>query len=79
MPENKKWVITTSGDRPLKEVTKRLVEKGFAVDQVLDAIGCITGAATEEVAEKARAVPGVADVSPEPPTIYIGPPDSPIS
>lgn len=79
MPENKKWVITTSGDRPLKEVTKRLGEKGFAVEEVLDAIGCITGAATEEVAEKVRAVPGVADVSPEPPTIYIGPPDSPIS
>ncbi|HEX8502297.1 MAG TPA: hypothetical protein VF659_17070 [Pyrinomonadaceae bacterium] len=79
MPENRKWVITTSGDRPLKEVKKKLVEKGFAIGEVLDAIGCITGEATEAVAEKVRAVPGVADVSPEPPTIYIGPPDAPVS
>jgi hypothetical protein len=79
MPENKKWVVTTSGDRPLKEVKNKLAEKGFAVDQVLDAIGCITGAATEDVAEKVRAVAGVADVSPEPPPIDIGPPDASIS
>lgn len=79
MPENRRWVVTTSGDRPLKEVRKRLAEKGFAVGEVLDAIGCITGEATEEVAEKVRALPGVADVSPEAPTVYIGPPDAPIS
>ena len=79
MPENKRWVVTTSGDRPLKEVQKRLAEKGFAVHQVLDAIGCITGAASEDVAEEARAVPGVADVSPEPPPISIGPPDASVS
>ena len=79
MAESKNWVVTTSGDRPLKEVKKKLVEKGFTIDEVMDAIGCITGTATEEVAEKVRAVPGVADVSAEPPPINIGPPNAHIS
>ncbi len=79
MPENKKWVVTTSGDRSLKDVKKKLVEEGFDVEEVLDAIGCITGAATEAVAKKVRAIPGVADVSPEAPPIDIGPPDASIS
>lgn len=79
MSENKKWVVILSGDHPLDEVKKNLIDAGFAVDHVLSAIGCITGAASEDVAEKLRAIPGVADVSPEPPPVSIGPPDAPLS
>ena len=78
MAENKKWIITTSGDRPISEVKKELTKKGFAVGQVLDEIGCIIGDASDAVAEKARGVPGVADVSPDQP-IDIGPPDSDVT
>jgi len=70
------WVVTTSGDRPVNEVAKDLRQSGFAVDQVLEEIGIITGAASEDVVKKARAIRGVADVSRDEP-IDIGPPGSP--
>jgi hypothetical protein len=76
MPKSKGWIITTSGDRPAKDVAKDLKAKGFAVDQVLDEIGSITGTADDAVAAKVRGVKGVADVSPDSP-IDIGPPDAP--
>jgi hypothetical protein len=78
MAESKRWIITTSGDRPLGDVKKELTREGFAVGQVLDEIGCIIGDASDDVAEKLRAVPGVADVSPDEP-IDIGPPDSDVT
>ena len=79
MTAEQRWVITTSGSRPLDDIVKDVAKKGFAVDEVLDAIGCVIGVATDKVAEAVRAVPGVADVSPEPPPINIGPPDAPVS
>lgn len=78
MAEKKNWVVTTSGERPLGDVEKNLAEAGFAVDQVLDAIGSITGSADDDVAERLRSVPGVSDVEPESP-IDIGPPDAPVT
>jgi len=48
---------------------------GFVIDQILAAIGSITGSATDSVAEAVRAIPGVADVSRDLP-VDIGPPDS---
>lgn len=79
MSERKRWVVTASGDRSLSDIEKKLTETGFVVDQVLDEIGCITGTASADVADKLRAIPGVADISPEPPPINIGPPDAPVS
>jgi hypothetical protein len=75
-PNSKGWIVTTSGERPANDVAKDLKAKGFAVDQVLDEIGAITGAADDAVADKLRAVDGVVDVSPDT-AIDIGPPDSP--
>ncbi|MDP9194352.1 MAG: hypothetical protein M3P06_21860 [Acidobacteriota bacterium] len=71
----KTWVVTTSGDRPLKDVAKDLRKSGFKVDEVLDEIGCITGKGGEDVVKNARKVKGVADVSANAP-IDIGPPNS---
>ena len=76
MGTSKTWIVTTSGDRSPKDVAKDLKAKGFTVDQVLDEIGAITGAADEAVVSKLRAIEGVADVSPDEP-IDIGPPDAP--
>lgn len=75
MTDKKRWVITTSGQRPLGEIAGELAAKGFATDSVLEEIGCITGTATDDVADKLRQVSGVEDVSPEP-QINIGPPGS---
>jgi len=77
MTKGKKWVVTTSGKHKLSDVKKKLTESGFAVDQVLDEIGVITGTSSDDDVEKLRKVAGVTDVSPEH-SIDIGPPDSPI-
>ena len=78
MASGKRWIVTTSSDRSLGDVKKNLSETGFAVDQVLDEIGCIIGSASDDVAKKLRRIPGVADVSLETP-VDIGPPDAPVT
>jgi hypothetical protein len=78
MAETTKWIVTTSGDRPLQDVARQLSGAGFAIEQVLDEIGCITGFASADVAEQLRTIPGVGDVSPEQ-SIDIGPPDAPVT
>jgi hypothetical protein len=75
-PEQKGWIVTTSADRPIHEITKDLKAAGFAVGQVLEEIGSITGAAGADALEKLRSIRGVVDVSPDTP-VDIGPPDSP--
>lgn len=75
----KKWVVTTSGDSSLEDVKKDLADVGFEVEETLEAIGCITGSADDETAQKSLSVKGVAEVSPEEPEINIGPPNSPIA
>jgi hypothetical protein len=74
-PQHKTWVVTTSAVRPIAEIAKDLSAAGFKVDQTLDEIGIITGKSDDEAARKVRAVPGVADISPDNP-VDIGPPNS---
>lgn len=78
MPTRQRWVLTTSGQRPLDEVRAELVAEGFAVEQVLEEIGCITGTASDDVVARARSIEGVADATPDHP-IDIGPPDAPVT
>ena len=73
MDTRKRWTVTTTGDSPLREVAQHLRSAGFLIDQLLTEIGCITGTASDEVAARARQMPGVADVSPEA-GVDIGPP-----
>lgn len=77
MAKGKKWIVTTSGKHPLKDVKKSLTESGFAVDQVLEEIGIITGTSSDDDVERLRKVAGVSDVSPDE-DVQIPPPDSPI-
>lgn len=72
----KGWIITTSNDRPIREIERDLKDAGFDVGHVLEEIGSITGAGSDEAMTKVRAVKGVASVSPDTP-VDVGPPDSP--
>jgi hypothetical protein len=78
MSEHKRWTITLSDKRPLSEISNDLTKTGFAIEQVLTEIRCVTGTASDSVAKKLRSIPGVADVSPEH-NIDIGPPDAEIT
>jgi hypothetical protein len=78
MTKKKRWIVTTSGDRSLSDIKKKLAESGFAIDRVLNEIGCITGNADDIVIERLRSIPGVVDISPDTP-VDIGPPDSPVT
>lgn len=71
-------VITLSGDRPIHEVTADLRAAGLDVDQVLEAIGSVTGSFHSKNVTRLRRIRGVADVSPDHP-VDIGPPGAPIS
>jgi hypothetical protein len=74
MPK-KSWIVTTSSNRPIRDVAKDLEKAGFDVGNVNDEIQSISGAAADEVARKLRSVDGVLDVSPDAP-VDIGPPDA---
>jgi hypothetical protein len=74
MAQQKRWWVTASPGAPLDEIARQLTEAGFKVDDVLTAIGSITGSAEPPVAERIRSVPGVTDVSEEP-VVNIGPPE----
>ena len=72
------FVVTVSQDHGIQKVARELKAKGFEVDQVLDAIGVVTGSALPDDVAKMRKIPGVKDVSADHP-VDIGPPGSPIS
>lgn len=78
MAKKKRWVVTTSGDRPLGDLKKKLTKSGFEVEQVLDEIGCVIGTASDDVVKQLRSTPGVVDISQEP-SVDIGPPDAPVT
>jgi hypothetical protein len=75
MAKTPTWIITTSGDRPMREIAKDLAAAGLARAKVLADIGCITGSAPAAAVPKLRTVRGVSDVSPDQP-VDLGPPDS---
>jgi threonine dehydrogenase-like Zn-dependent dehydrogenase len=72
------FVVTVSGKHRIDDVTRNLKATGFKVDQVLDAIGVVTGSALSTSVAKLRKIPGVTDVSSDR-AIDIGPPGGAIS
>jgi hypothetical protein len=76
MSEQKSWVVTLSPGSAPETVRRDLEGAGFEIEQVMDAIGVVTGRSDDACAEKVRSLPGVADVSADQP-IDIGPPGSP--
>jgi len=69
----KKWIVTTSADRPLRDVAADLQQAGFVVGDLLEEVGTIVGTGDDGAAERVRAVKGVSDVSPDTP-LDVGPP-----
>jgi hypothetical protein len=79
MAEQKGWTVTTSADRPIRDVAKDLRKAGFAVGEVLEEIGVITGSSDDDtVRTKVRSIKGVVDVAPDLP-VDVGPPGAPDS
>ncbi len=76
MAKTKTWIITTGGDRPMRDIAKDLAVAGLKRGRVLKEVGSITGSAEDKAVAKLRKVRGVIDVSPDAP-IDVGPPDSP--
>jgi hypothetical protein len=76
--QKQSFVVTVSGDHPIHEVARKLKASGFQVDQVMDAIGVVTGSALPTSLAKLRKVAGVADVSSDH-AVDIGPPGAPVS
>ena len=74
MPAKKTWIVTTSGEEPLQEISEKLQQKGFTVESTLDAIGQIIGQGSEDIKNEALKIKGVTDISPSQDDINIGPP-----
>ena len=74
-PSGKSWIVTTSGDRPIRDIANDLVKAGFTLQHVNDHIQSISGTASEGAVDKLRRVDGVLDVTPDE-DIDIGPPGS---
>ncbi len=75
MAKAKRWIITTSDQRPLADVAKELRSAGLKSVRVLKEVGSITGSADDAIAANLRKVRGVVDVSADA-AVDIGPPDA---
>ena len=72
------WIVTASGKRSLKEIEADLRQHGLEVDNVLEAVGSITGKGSADLGARLRSVAGVSAVEKDSP-VDIGPPDAPVS
>ncbi|WP_456267476.1 hypothetical protein M1D97_09345 [Kushneria sp. AK178] len=63
MPHRTLWIITLTNERPVSEMASRLSQEGLAIREQLDEIGCITGEADNDVAERIRGLEGVVDIA----------------
>jgi uncharacterized protein with ACT and thioredoxin-like domain len=75
MAKEKKFIVTTGGDRPIQDIAKELADAGLKGVEVLQEIGSITGSAEEEAVAKLRKVRGIVDISQDVP-VDVGPPGS---
>lgn len=79
MSNNKKWIVITSGERSINDISADLKRKGFIVDNVLEAIGQITGEGGEGIEKEAASIKGVISIVPSHDDIHIGDPDSAVT
>jgi len=77
MTEKKEWVVATTPDRPFAEIEKDLIKAGASVARDEHGVpkryehaGVLYVEADDSLVQKVRAVPGVADVSPEGPPVH---------
>lgn len=60
-----RWIVTLDGNESPTQVAKRLRAEGFVVEQVLDAVGVITGQASAETVAALRSLPGLQSIEPD--------------
>lgn len=60
-----RWIINLDGNELPALVAEHLRAKGFVVEQVLDAVGVITGQASAETVEVLRSLPGIQSIEPD--------------
>ena len=60
---DKIWVVTLDPDYDVAAASRGLKEAGFTVSAAMHDIGVITGAASDETADRVRSLPGVTDVA----------------
>ena len=78
MSNKKQWIVVTSGEHSLDDVSKELEKKGFTIDSKLEAIGQIVGTATDDMRNEALKLKGISSIEPSH-EINIGPPGSDIT
>jgi hypothetical protein len=76
--DRKEWVVTLAPGTAAGPAGAALARAGLQVDQVLDAIGVITGSGAANLGAALRQIEGVADVAVQA-AIDIGPPDASVS
>ncbi|RUR31672.1 hypothetical protein [Vreelandella nanhaiensis] len=69
------WIITISSDQSITDIAARLKAEGLTIRDLLEDIGCITGAADNATAERLKHIEGVVDIAPDM-QIEIGQPGS---
>jgi hypothetical protein len=78
VPAKTRFIITTTGQLPLADVVVALRKAGLELEEVMDAIGIVTGHCASSKAAGLRKVVGVSDVTADGP-VGVGPPDAEIS
>lgn len=76
MSDKKTYIIITSEDEPIQNISRELKKKGFSIESTLDAIGQIIGKGDAEMKKEALKIKGVKDIIQSHDDINIGQPDS---
>jgi hypothetical protein len=76
MDEKKTYIVLTSGDEPLDNISRELKKNGFSIDSTLDAIGQIVAKGNEQQKKKALKIKGIKSIHLSHDDIDIGPPDA---
>ena len=66
-PAPRRWIVTLSANESPAQMAERLRARGFVVDQVLEAVGVITGQAGASTVEHLKALPGLQSIEPDQP------------
>jgi hypothetical protein len=66
-PAPRRWIVTLAGDESPEQIAEHLRAKGFVVEQVLGAVGVITGQASDSTVEKLKVLPGLQSIEPDQP------------
>jgi len=76
MSDQKTYIVLTSEDEPIHDISKKLKSTGFSIDSTLDAIGQIIVTGDEKMKKAAMKIKGVKSIHASADDINIGPPDS---